>query len=99
MAEETINTQTSDTITNHTEAPKIDLVGVKLLMVIKNDKGENEFLIMHRIPEKYPDATAHWDFPGGRVEPGQRFNKSLLREVKEETDLSVKFSKAFYESK
>ncbi|HEX7587290.1 MAG TPA: NUDIX domain-containing protein [Anaerolineae bacterium] len=30
-----------------------------------------------------------WDFPGGKAEPGEKFDQALLREVKEETALKI----------
>jgi 8-oxo-dGTP diphosphatase len=30
-----------------------------------------------------------WDFPGGKIDPGERFDEGLLREVVEETGLTV----------
>ncbi|MBN1168763.1 NUDIX domain-containing protein [Candidatus Woesebacteria bacterium] len=37
-----------------------------------------------------------FDVPGGRIEPGQRFDKSLLREIREETGLSVTLGRPFF---
>lgn len=34
--------------------------------------------------------------PGGRIEPGQRFDESLLREIREETNLSVTIGRPFF---
>ncbi|PIT90249.1 MAG: hypothetical protein COU22_03225 [Candidatus Komeilibacteria bacterium CG10_big_fil_rev_8_21_14_0_10_41_13] len=34
--------------------------------------------------------------PGGRIKPGQRFDESLLREIKEETGLEVKIKNPFF---
>ncbi len=47
---------------------------------------------------KYSDGTnsGKYDVVGGRIEPGQRFDKSLLREIKEETGLTAKLGKPFY---
>ena len=47
---------------------------------------------------KYKDGAniGKYDVVGGRIEPGQKFDDSLLREVKEETGLKVKIGRPFY---
>jgi len=47
---------------------------------------------------RYEDGTNanKFDVTGGRVEPGERFDDSLRREVKEETGLSVTIGKPFF---
>ncbi len=37
-----------------------------------------------------------YDVVGGRMEPGERFDECLIREVKEETGLSIKVGKPFF---
>src|SRR3989304_7237262 len=60
-----------------------------------NFKGK---ILILRESTKYSDGTnsGKYDVVGGRGEPGQRFDESLLREIKEETGLSVKLGKPFY---
>ena len=45
---------------------------------------------------KDPAHTDKLDLPGGRVELGQKFDESLLREIKEETGLDVEIGKPFF---
>ncbi|MBI2662908.1 NUDIX domain-containing protein [Candidatus Woesearchaeota archaeon] len=47
---------------------------------------------------KYKDGSniGKYDVVGGRVNPGERFDESLLREIKEETGLDVKIGKPFF---
>ena len=47
---------------------------------------------------KYEDGVNEgtFDVVGGRVEPGQRFDESLLREIKEETGLEVRVGRPFF---
>jgi len=47
---------------------------------------------------KYSDGTnaERFDVVGGRIEPGQRFDESLLREIKEETGLEVEIGRPFF---
>jgi 8-oxo-dGTP diphosphatase len=53
-------------------------IGVKGL--IRNKKGE---ILMVRIPE-WSGNPAHWDLPGGRMDPGESFLQTLKRELQEE---------------
>jgi len=55
-------------------------------------------VLIVRESKKYKDGTnvGKFDVPGGRVKPGQRFDKSLHREIKEETGLSVSIGQPFY---
>ena len=58
---------------------------------------EGKILILQE-SGKYVDGTnvGRYDVPGGRVEPGQRFDESLRREIKEETGLEVEVGGPFY---
>jgi 8-oxo-dGTP diphosphatase len=55
---------------------------------------DNKVLIL-RESNKYSEGTnvSKYDFPGGRVKPGERFDEGLLREIKEETGLEVDIKK------
>ncbi len=58
----------------------------------------NGKVLILRESSAYADGAnaAKYDVPGGRVIPGQRFDDSLLREVQEETGLSVTIQKPFF---
>ena len=47
---------------------------------------------------KYTDGAnaGRFDVAGGRIKPGQRFDESLIREIKEETGLSVRIGRPFF---
>ena len=73
-------------------------MGIKLFVATKafiNYKGK---ILVLRESSRYSDGTnsGKYDVVGGRIEPGQRFDESLMREIKEETGLSVKLGKPFY---
>ncbi len=55
-------------------------------------------VLIVRESSKYQDGTnaAKYDVVGGRLTPGERFDESLRREVKEETGLEVKIGKPFF---
>lgn len=58
---------------------------------------EGKVLIL-RESSKYIDGAnvGKYDVVGGRIKPGQRFDESLLREVKEETGLEVRIGRPFF---
>lgn len=55
-------------------------------------------LLLLKESSNYSDAfhIDKFDVPGGRVELGQKFDESLLREIKEETGLNVEIGKPFF---
>src|SRR3989344_2131963 len=71
---------------------------IKLFVATKGFINYNGKILIVRESAKYKDATnvAKFDIVGGRMEVGQRFDESLLREVKEETGLEVTIGKPFF---
>lgn len=55
-------------------------------------------ILVLRESSKYEAGTNtnKFDVVGGRVEPGEKWSDCLLREIKEETGLSVKIGKPFF---
>jgi 8-oxo-dGTP diphosphatase len=70
----------------------------KLFVATKAFIRYNGQLLLLRESQKYNDGTnaTKFDVPGGRLNPGENFRDSLLREVKEETGLSVQIGKPFF---
>lgn len=54
--------------------------------VIRDEEGRCLILKRSRTSRGNP---GRWDFPGGKVETGERFEESLAREIREETGLEV----------
>ncbi len=63
-------------------------VGVKIFL--RNEDGK--YLLLKRSFERYPNIENFWDIPGGRIIPGTKILDNIVREVFEETGLSVKSS-------
>ena len=53
--------------------------------VIRNEKGE--VLLSRRQPGRH--QAGKWEFPGGKIEPGETSNAALVRELHEELGISV----------
>ncbi|PAB60040.1 8-oxo-dGTP diphosphatase MutT [Anaeromicrobium sediminis] len=62
--------------------------------IIRNDK--NEILIAKRKEDK--SLGGFWEFPGGKIEKGERDEESLIRELKEEMDIEIEVKSYFDEN-
>jgi 8-oxo-dGTP diphosphatase len=70
----------------------------KIFVATKAFIDYHDRILILKESKEYSDGTneGSYDVPGGRVEPGQRFDKNLLREIEEETGLAVKIERPFY---
>lgn len=70
----------------------------KLFVATKAFTVHNGKVLLLRESTKYSDGTnaGRYDVAGGRLKPGQRFDESLLREIQEETGLSVEIGRPFF---
>ena len=50
---------------------------------------QNEILCMQRDRGKYDYVSYKFEFPGGKIEPGESHVEALKRELKEEMDIDV----------
>lgn len=50
--------------------------------------GQGRYLLIKRSASSKANAEK-WDFPGGKVDPGEDFKEALTREVAEETGLTI----------
>jgi 8-oxo-dGTP diphosphatase len=73
-------------------------MSIRLFVATKAFIVHKDKLLIVRESSKYEDGTnaSKFDVVGGRLEPGQRFDESLIREIKEETGLDVRIGKPFF---
>ncbi|MBI4153217.1 NUDIX domain-containing protein [Candidatus Woesearchaeota archaeon] len=70
----------------------------KLFVATKAFIIHKEKVLLVRESAIYSEGSNHgkFDVVGGRVKPGEHFKESLLREIREETGLSVTIGKPFF---
>lgn len=70
----------------------------KLFVATKAFIVYNGRILILKESSQYEEGTnsGRYDVAGGRIKPGQKFDESLLREIKEETGLNVKIGKPFF---
>ena len=62
--------------------------------IIKND---NKYLIVQRNRKKR--LGLKWEFPGGKVQENETFEQALLREIKEELNITINIHEKIAEEK
>lgn len=65
------------------------LVHVAVAVIERN----GQILVTQRHPDSHQGG--YWEFPGGKLEPGETLNKALCREIREELALAVEEHIAF----
>lgn len=56
---------------------------------------EGKVLCMQRGRTKYPYTAFKWEFPGGKIEPGEQAEDALLREIWEEMEMEITILRHF----
>ncbi len=56
-------------------------------------KNNDHILCMQRGQGKYDYVSYKYEFPGGKVEPGESYEEALKRELKEEMNLDIDIGK------
>ena len=63
------------------------IVEVAAAVLLRNDGGSPQFLLAQRPAGKV--YAGYWEFPGGKVEPGETMRDALVRELQEELGITV----------
>ncbi|MFA6304577.1 MAG: NUDIX domain-containing protein [Patescibacteria group bacterium] len=73
-------------------------MNIKLFIATKAFIKYRGKILIIKESNKYTEGTnvGKFDVPGGRIKPGQKFDESLLREIKEETGLEVIIGQPFF---
>ena len=58
---------------------------VAKVLVLDNNR---DILVLRR-SASHPRYPLHWDFPGGKVEDGEKSSESARREIEEETNMMI----------
>lgn len=66
---------------------KTKSVLVVAALVQRSDDPEKRILVVRRGPQQ--SGAGFWEFPGGKVEKGESPEQALVREIKEELNISV----------
>ena len=59
---------------------------ISVYAILRNEKGK--FLLLRR-SENSPTNPGKWDLPGGKLGPGETLEDAVVREVWEETGISI----------
>ena len=63
---------------------------VKVVAAIIKAVNENGETIIFATQRGYGDFKGGWEFPGGKIEPGETPQQALVREIKEELETDIK---------
>ncbi|MFE4020042.1 NUDIX domain-containing protein [Streptomyces inhibens] len=83
----TVAQQTDDR--SQTLKPALDSMTLLVAAVIVHDKATNRVVLLQR-SENAKFAQGMWDLPVGKSEPGEPITETAVRELYEETGLTVK---------
>ncbi|MDQ3393214.1 MAG: (deoxy)nucleoside triphosphate pyrophosphohydrolase [Bacteroidota bacterium] len=71
-------------------------VNQNILVTAAIIENEGKILIAKRKPGKHLEGF--WEFPGGKIEPGEKPEEALKREILEELNLEIEVKRHFMDS-
>ena len=63
------------------------IVEVAAAILLREENGHSEFLLAQRPKGKV--YAGYWEFPGGKLEPGESLREALVREIQEELGVTI----------
>ena len=63
------------------------IVDVAAAVFLREGTDGTEYLLAQRPPDKV--YAGYWEFPGGKVEPGETLHEALIREIEEEMGATI----------
>jgi 8-oxo-dGTP diphosphatase len=64
-------------------------LGLAVKAIVTDSKGRS---LLIRRSDECKHFKSQWEWPGGKCDPGESFDKALLREMEEETGLKVELT-------
>jgi 8-oxo-dGTP diphosphatase len=64
--------------------------------LIADDRDPQRFLVQQRLADK--SRANLWEFPGGKVEPGETDAEALAREAREELDVALEVNEHLWDT-
>ena len=63
------------------------IVEVAAAILLREENGHSEFLLARRPEGKV--YAGYWEFPAGKLEPGESLREALVREIQEELGVTI----------